>query len=44
VAGRPARSVEGAMASVYLHRPGETLEVALIRDGAPRTLSLTLPR
>jgi len=44
VAGRPARSVEGAMASVYLHRPGESLTIELMRDGTPRTLALTLPR
>jgi S1-C subfamily serine protease len=44
VAGRPARTVAGAMASVYLHRPGETLEIALVRAGTSRTLRLTLPR
>jgi S1-C subfamily serine protease len=44
VAGRPARNVEGAMAGIHLHRPGDTLEIALIRDGMPGTLALTLAR
>jgi S1-C subfamily serine protease len=44
VSGRPARTVEGAMAGVYLHRPGESLTVELVRDGTPQTVTLTLPR
>jgi S1-C subfamily serine protease len=42
--GRPVRKVSAALAALHLHRPGETLEVALLRDGTPRTLALTLPR
>ncbi|MDH3593829.1 MAG: trypsin-like peptidase domain-containing protein [Rhodospirillales bacterium] len=44
LAGRPVRKVSAALAALNLHRPGETLEVALLRDGTPRTLALTLPR
>jgi S1-C subfamily serine protease len=33
-----------AVAALNLHRPGETLKIALLRDGTPRTLAPTLPR
>jgi S1-C subfamily serine protease len=44
LAGRRLRKVSEALAALNLHRPGDTLEVALLRDGTPRTLALTLPR
>ena len=43
LAGRGLRQVPDATAAIHLRRPGDSLEVALVRDGAPLTLTLTLP-
>ncbi len=44
LAGRQVRKVSEAIAAVNLRRPGETLEVGLLRGGTPAAVTLTLPR
>ena len=44
IAGRRVRKVSEATTAVQLHRPGDTLAVTILRDGAPREMSVTIGR
>ena len=43
VAGRPLRKASEGTSAIHLHRPGESLSVSVLRDGAERRLELVLP-
>ncbi len=40
--GRPVRKVPEAMGAIHLKRPGEVVEITVLRDDQPLTLRLTL--
>lgn len=44
IAGRPVRKRSDARTAIQLHRPGDTFEVTILRDGRRGFVSLTLPR
>ena len=42
IAGRPIRRRMDVPAALHLHRPGETIEIAVIRNGERRSFTLTM--
>ena len=42
VAGRPMRAIEDLRSALAEHEPGDTVAVRIVRDGAARTVTLTL--
>lgn len=44
IAGRAIRSRSDALTAIYLHRPGDRIEVIVMRDGQRMTLALDIPK
>lgn len=44
IAGRAIRSRSDALTAIYLHRPGDRIDVAVMRDGQEKTLALDIPK
>lgn len=44
IAGRAIRSRSDALTAIYLHRPGDRVEVTVMRDGQRMTLALEIPK
>ena len=43
VSGQRVHKARGVVAAVQMYRPGESLEITVVRAGEPMTLTLTLP-
>ncbi len=44
IAGRKIRSRSDALTAIYLHRPGDRIDVSIVRDGQRLTLPLDIPK